>query len=55
MAYTSIIPVHRLDNAIHYALDEKNVPVSKTKNRWKANLIRLSIKTSQNRICSSLP
>lgn len=23
MAYTSIIPVHRLDNAIHYALDEK--------------------------------
>ena len=23
MAYTSVIPVHRLDNAIDYALDEK--------------------------------
>ena len=31
----------------------KNLPVPKTENRWKGRSIRLSIKTSQNRICSS--
>lgn len=30
MAYTSIIPVHRLDNSVDYVLDEKKPPVPKT-------------------------
>lgn len=33
----------------------KNLPVPKTENRWKERSIRLSIKTSQNRIYSSQP
>ena len=43
IAYTSIIPVHRLDNAVSYVLDE-----SKTSRRRNENSLREEIAKALN-------
>ena len=35
MAYTSVIPVHRLKGSVDYVLDEKKRPAARTQNLWK--------------------
>ena len=56
MAYTSIIPVHRLDNSVDYVLDEK-----KTSRSQNADSLQAAVdyalnkdKAEQDRFCSAI-
>lgn len=56
MAYTSIIPVHRLDNSVDYVLDEKKASRSQNADSLQAavDYALNKDKTEQDLFCSAM-
>lgn len=56
MAYTSIIPVHRLDNSVDYVLDEKKASRSQNADSLQAavDYALNKDKTEQDLFCSAI-
>lgn len=56
MAYTSIIPVHRLDNSVDYVLNEKKASRSQNADSLQAavDYVRNKDKTEQELFCSAI-
>ncbi len=55
MAYTSIIPVHRLDNSVDYVLDEKKASRSQNADSCRRRWTMPSIRIKPSRTCSARP
>ena len=54
MAYTSIIPVHRLDNSVDYVLDEKKSSRSQNADSLQAAVDYALNKDKTEQICARL-